>query len=184
MGNLRLTLLMASFSFTFSCFSQVIWNEETLSARMEGIIYVEGTSEQDLYERSKAWMTTNIASFNELTVLEQDSVKQLKGSSNIILSGGGPIPSKTLDYNITIYIKEGRLKYVIQQLILIDHSGTIGSSDGTPNYQDLNPLYEKRDKKGQSKKDIQLLIDEKLAALINSLSKNVQKKISSETEGW
>ncbi len=184
MINSKLVLQLLILLFSSSCVAQVVWEEESQSARMDGIIQVEDVSMQELYERSKVWMTNNITSSNKLSEHEQDSVKQLTGHGNVILSGGGPIKNKTLDFNITLYFKDGRLKYVINQLVLMDYGGAIGSTDGSPTYQEMDPLYEKQFKKGQGKKGIQLLIDEKLSSLINSLTNAVNKQSKSETEGW
>jgi len=178
------TILQLLFFFSFSSisFSQVFWNEESQSAKMEGIIQIEDVQIEELYERSKVWVAANITSANKQTVSDQDSLKQLIGAGNLILSSGAG-PNQTLNFNITIFIKDGRIKYIVNKLVLINYSGTLYSG-GEPTFQDLDALYEKRFKKGQDKKDIQILIDEKLTSLIKTLENTLTKSSKSETEGW
>src|SRR5690606_14281192 len=173
-----IALILQSFLFvSFSpCFSQVLWDEESQSAKMEGIIIAKDVSLKDLHERSRVWMATNITSSNEQTTSDQDSIIQLIGFGNVILSGGFNSRNRKLDFSIVLHIKDGRLKYVIHKLILIDYSATFTSPEGEPTYQDLNALYEKRFRKRQEKKDIQLLIDEKLSSLVKTLTNAVNNK--------
>lgn len=179
--NLLVTQLFALL-FAFPCFSQVEWNEKNQSAQMEGIIQISGVSSEKLYERSKLWLLKNNIPQNEQTTSDQDSIKQLFGSGSLILSGGFNTRTRKLNFNVELHIKEGRLKYIFNKLVLIDYSATITSSEGAPTYQILDPLYEKRYKKKQEKKDVQLLIDEKLYSLIKTLSSTVNQK--NDSEGW
>jgi|GEM_PF-3644145 len=171
---------------SFSCFSQVEWNEERKSAVMEGVIQVDKVSKQELYERSRIWMATNVTSGNNQTTNERDTITQLIGSGSLIFESSGPKGSKTLNFNIKIYFKDGRLKYLIQNLVLITYPGQINSNNSNmgPTYQDLNLLYEKRFNKKQDKKNFQLLVDEKLTSLVESLKNAVSKTSKSESEGW
>lgn len=180
---MKVILQLLFFFFLSSIsFSQVFWDVESQSAKMEGIIQVKDVPIEELYERSKVWLATNVTSANKQTVSDQDSLKQLIGAGNLILSSGAG-PNQTLNFNITILIKDGRIKYIINKLVLINYSGTLYSG-GEPTFQDLDALYEKRFKKGQDKKDIQILVDEKLASLIKTMENSLAKSSKSETEGW
>lgn len=116
----------------------------------QGVVEVPGVSKADLYTRANAWVANTYRSANAVIQMQDKEAGQLivKGLTRVtVRSLGMNADAGVVRHTLTIYVKDGRYKYVLTGLT---HDGT-----GTPNIFSAGPLEQEIGKlysMGNSKK--------------------------------
>jgi hypothetical protein len=90
-------------------------NSQTGRITYEGVVQVDGVSKADLFTRANAWAARTYRSANDVIQLNDKEAGQL------ILKGNSRVSSRGSDFGVvrhtlTIYVKDGRYKYVLTDL--------------------------------------------------------------------
>lgn len=130
----------------------------------EGVVQVPGATKADLYARAHDWVARSYRSANDVLQLQD------KDAGHLIVKGFTRVASKGSDFGLvrhtlTIYVKDGRYKYTITDLIHED--------GGSPNIYSAGPLEQEKgrffiinistgqtwaDIKGQANHQVRLMI--------------------------
>jgi hypothetical protein len=101
----------------------------------QGVVEVPGVSKADLYTRAHGWVATAYRSANTVIQMQDKEAGQLvvKGLTRVTLrSLGLNADAGAVRHTLTIYVKDGRYKYVLTDLT---HDGA-----GVPNIYAAGPL--------------------------------------------
>ena len=97
----------------------------------EGVVEVPGVSKADLYLRAHAWVAKTYRSANDVIQMQDKEAGQLiiKGVSRVSSRGNS---FGIVRHTLTIYVKDGRYKYVLSDLT--------HDASGAPNIYSAGPL--------------------------------------------
>jgi hypothetical protein len=92
----------------------------------EGVVEVPGVSKSDLFTRANAWVVHAYRSANDVVQMQDKEAGQLivKGLTRVSIGG-------VVRHTLTIYVKDGRYKYVLTDLTH-DASGVQNGVSGGP----------------------------------------------------
>lgn len=140
---------------------------------MEGIVSADDLSKDELYEVSRVWLTQNMKSADGQILLDDDDKSKIVSTGNVLLEKyAGTSIVRSLNYKLSMFFKEGRMKYVFENIVIsADNSHTA-----------LDDYMSERI--GKKKKKFQLEIDEVLAKLISKYENQLKSGKNSEFENW
>lgn len=180
----KLTVLIFALSFNISAFSQIAWDEEKQSARIESVIEVADVSKAVLYERAKLWMARNLKSSDNQILYDEDGQERIIGTGNLLLSNAGSSTDRVLNFKISIFIRDGKFKVIGDNMIFSDVLNSINSSR-TPRTFSLDQVYQQMsNSKKQKRKSYMDDIDAAFAELLKSLVKDLNVGSTDESEDW
>lgn len=110
---------------------------QTKRITYEGVVQVPGASKADLYSRAHDWVAKTYRSANDVLQLQD------KDAGHLIVKGFTPVSSRGSNFGLvrhtlTIYVKDGRYKYVVTDLIHED--------GGLPDLYSAGPLEQEKAK--------------------------------------
>ena len=167
-------------------FAQFPVNSKTGGVEFSGIEKLEGLSKEEIYERAKLWMLSNLKSGDNMFQLNKNE-NYLIGSVNVVLDkillnafSEKYADHINLNFKLTFFLKENRYKYKLSNFTL--SYDIIGYFNGTQSYvQSINT--------GLKDIDYGLIFDlvyrkkpEKKEAFSIELKSKVQSAIDSEID--
>jgi hypothetical protein len=113
----------------------------------EGVVEVPGVSKTDLYRRAYEWVAKTYRSANDVIQMQDKEAGQLvaKGLTRVYTKSiGMTVDAGVVRHTLTVYVKDGRYKYVLTNL-----THEAGSA---PNIHSVGPLESQNLPFGASKK--------------------------------
>lgn len=170
--------------------SQIVFDEEKQAAIMEGVVEVENSNQEELYNRAKLWMAGNLKSSDNQTLYDDESHQQIIASGNLLLDNKGLQINRSLNFKLSVFFKDGRFKYVVDQMVLDLTNTSLDGTNKTRFVESVNDIYSKYYKKNQkSKKEksrykIMDELDEELGKLIDNLQQSLSQTAVPESSDW
>ena len=125
------SLLVFSVALTMLLLPQLVTaqfpiDSATGKVKYVGIVNLQGISKEDIYKKSKSWIVSTLKSADNMTELDDANKERLVGTGTIIIDSlrmpymFAKQYSKMvyLNFKIIILIKENKLKYSIENILL------------------------------------------------------------------
>lgn len=134
----------------------------------EEVVQAEGLTKTVLYSNALEWFALKYNSANDVILLNDENSGKIigKGIFKIVYFTREP----SIFHTISVYIKEGKYKYVISDLSYNDNQNDLFALEDFP-------------KSWAGKKKLYLKVDEEVRFLISNLKKGMNKSNSNE-ENW
>lgn len=143
--------------------------------RYEGVVEVDGATADQLFDRARLWAFDAFTSFKDV-----NHTTDRESGTILIVGNTGNLPSRKfgftgigggiVKFKMSIYVKDGRYKYVVTDLV---HKGT------HRNHSDLGAL-ETTKSRGMPIKEIKAHTHRMLSTQIEKLDKAMRTKAESE----
>ncbi|MBK0402292.1 DUF4468 domain-containing protein [Adhaeribacter sp. BT258] len=166
------------------CFSQVKYDFESGSARMENVVQVSNIQRDELYNKSRIWLAQNLKSSDNQVFLEDTNKENLIATGNLLLDRKGLLSDRVLNFKLSLAFKDGRYKYVIDKIVFSEKFTNI---DGKVSYYtyDLDQHYAKMHSKNKDKKGNKFEeIDAELITLMTNLEKTLNNTMPAKSQDW
>ncbi|SDI97974.1 DUF4468 domain-containing protein [Chryseobacterium jejuense] len=165
----------------FTLFSIVVFSQEL---KYEEVVQVDSTvSKKELYNRARSWFADNFKDEGEVMTIQDDSTGEITGNGNFRYNTnkiymGVWCVTGTIHFKINIYLKDGRYKYVIHNLVhegsYFDGSRPINYGLLTVNENSPNPSRGGPGKKAWT--DIKEKTNDRVQLIISGLKEAMVKK--------
>jgi hypothetical protein len=129
------------------------------------VVQVDSISKAILYNRAKKWFVASYKSAKEVIQLDDSENGEITGKGNFKVSYYTREPF--ISHTISIFVKDGRYKYLITDMSYSDNQNEKFSIESFP-------------KSWVGKKKLYLKIDEEIIAMILSLKKYMTSKENNE----
>lgn len=166
----KLFISFVSILLSSSLFTQAQLPFKDGKVAYEGIVKVEGIDKNILHDRLYEWMVKECLSTNDVIQLND------KDAGRIIGKGVFRIDhymrrNPAISHTVSIYVKEGKFKYVINQITYKDNQGDSFNIENFPN-------------DWVGKKKIYETIDNKINNYIIGMKSAVLKEENNENDDW
>ena len=109
-----------------NCFSvRLLFSQDVVLAddfKLEEVIQVETSSKEQLFQNAKNWTLRTLMSFDNLYHFDDEHQNSIIASANLTLKRRSTflctIDDPRLNYKMTVMFKDGRYKYIIDNLVL------------------------------------------------------------------
>jgi len=162
-------LLLIFSSLTFSIFGQnklldILPIQDGI-VTYTGIVQVDSISKNTLYLRAKQWFVKTYKSAKDVIQLDDKENGEITGKGNFQISYY--TRDSYINHTVSIYVKEGRYKYIITQFTYADNQGDKFAIENFP-------------QSWAGKKKLYTKIDEEANNIIGSIGKAVKTNINTE----
>jgi hypothetical protein len=120
------------------------------------VVQVDSTTKSSLYKKAKRWFITTYKSAKDVVQLDDQESGEITGKGSFKISYYTREPN--ISHTISVYVKDGRYKYLITQLSYSDNQNEKFSIENFPN-------------SWGGKKKLYLKVDEEIMSIISSLKK-------------
>lgn len=119
MKSLKTKILITTFSlFTFCVRAQMDFDVISERIIYESVVHVDSVPASQLYDRAKEWMVRNLKSADNNNNLSDKESGSLTSTGNIKLEDRSNFGCRFTDFNLnfklSVFVKEGRYKYIIE----------------------------------------------------------------------
>jgi len=120
--------------FASTVFSQIIPTDPTSHKFLyEGVVKIDSMKSEQIFKKAREWTLRNLKSSDSNVNLDDKDYKSLTSTGNIHLQnrmGLHNYSDMNLNFKFTIFVKDGRYKYIIENLYISYHKDllTAGSS--------------------------------------------------------
>lgn len=149
------------------------------------VIKAEGISKEELYNRALSWFAVAFKSAKDVIQMQDRESGKIIGKGSFLCPLGALLPALEMKMTVTIMVKEGRYKYVINSFIRY-YSVSMGnlSSDGE---QTIFEMFEGADPKKKVVQKNANKLHHKILDIIFSLKKGMDTPnsgVTSEDDNW
>lgn len=188
---MKTTFLIICLSlFALPVISQIEFNEESQSAVMEGVVEVENATKEQLYDRAKLWVASNLKSSDTQAFYDEETHEQIVTNGNLLLDNKAMQINRSVNFKLSLFFKEGRFKYTIDQIVMGVTNTSLDRSNQSRIIKSVNEIYEKyhrknkkRSKKKRRYKEMEEL-DAEFSNLVKNLSNSLEQKAAPESSDW
>ena len=169
-------------------------DKETGLVVYEGVVDFPDMTQKEIYTKAKSWIITTLKSSDKMTELDDENYKQIVGTGTILLDSlllpdarNGFSEEALLNFKFIVFCKEGRLKYSIENFLLIYTYWDRKINDkvvetSLENIKSFDINWSKK-KKAKFKVNVYECVDKNINLLIESYIYNMNKKTEDE-EDW
>ncbi len=184
MKKLVLILSLLTIQPTISTFAkekndatEVVVKNAAGSYTYEGVVTVENVSKEEMYKRAKQWVLSNLKTEDNNIGFNEEN-QTIINTASIVLKGGGgfnwAITHAVANFKIKLEFRDGRYKFVFDNIVV-----QAAYTDGIVETM----AYETITRNNKPAKHIKNEVNEKLAALAQSLEATV-KGGNSSNDNW
>lgn len=188
--KIKLISLLMIFSFATTLMAQLP-KDESGKVMYSNIVELDGLTKQEIYEKTKFWVMSNLKSGDNMTQFDEEKFDQIIGTGNLILQVDNKdkkikkmkLKEGFLNFKFIVFIKDGKLKYQVGNLNLsfsrmILHQLYPEITTGLDNISDA-PNFSKK-WQVRYKEYVAKLVDENVKAFMADFEKSM--KITEDKE--
>lgn len=122
----HLTILFTLIWFSTTVFGQFPKDEETGKVVYTDVIELKDLNKEAVYEKAKLWVVSTLKSDDNMVELDAEGRSRIIGTGNILIDSlqvrhndnNLNFPSASLNFKFSVFCKDGKVKYVVENFLL------------------------------------------------------------------